>query len=68
MKTFAGRLPASAAPVLSSQDSEEPTGPHIAICVHPNEADYVSLKYESIILLVSHKITSLHTDFSISVQ
>ncbi|BFY98125.1 hypothetical protein BsWGS_01166 [Bradybaena similaris] len=40
MKTFAGRLPASATPVLSSQDSEEPTGPHIAICVHPNEVDY----------------------------
>ncbi|CAG5120273.1 unnamed protein product, partial [Candidula unifasciata] len=40
MKTFAGRLPAFAAPVLNSQDSEEPTGPQIVICVHPNEVEY----------------------------
>ncbi|XP_059145474.1 uncharacterized protein LOC131932566 [Physella acuta] len=38
LKTFAGRLPASATPVLSTHDTEEPAGPKIVICVHPEQA------------------------------
>lgn len=40
MKTFAGRLPANAAPVLSTHDTEETAGPKIVICVHPDQANF----------------------------
>ncbi|XP_005093466.1 uncharacterized protein LOC101852907 [Aplysia californica] len=40
MKTFTGRLPKSVAPVLSTQDSEEPMGSSVVICSHPNEAGF----------------------------
>ncbi|KAK3799095.1 hypothetical protein RRG08_051373 [Elysia crispata] len=38
LKTFAGRLPASAAPVITSQDNEDTVGPTIVISAHCEDA------------------------------
>ncbi|XP_013086938.2 uncharacterized protein LOC106071400 isoform X1 [Biomphalaria glabrata] len=40
LKTFAGRLPANATPVITSHDTEEMSGPKIVICVHPDQANF----------------------------
>ena len=45
LKTFAGRLPASAAPVITGQDNDEAAGPTIVISAHCEDASLVSVTW-----------------------